>query len=79
VQTRFLDEQVIPTILASLPQSACSAEYRDHGAKVSVRLYKSDGSVLCTTEDMPLRVLREKNILNSRINRWKRLLSQSNA
>ena len=72
-------EEVIPIILAALPQSACSAEYRDHFDKISVRLFKPDGTILCTTEDMPLRLLSKRQVLGSRIEHWKLLLKGANA
>jgi hypothetical protein len=76
MRTDLRSDDVIPTILAELPTNSCSAEYRDHYDKVSVRLFNPDGSTMLTTEDMPIRHLRQRSLLASRISYWKSLLDK---
>jgi len=74
MQPRLQNDEIISAILKELSESACSVEYRDHYDKLSVRLFNSEGVAFFTTEDMPLRPLRDKNKLTSRIAHWKSLL-----
>ena len=75
MQARHKREDIPAIIRAAFPPTACSVEWRDHLASISVRFYGPDGAALFTTE-APTRELRRVSVLAMRIEHWRALWGQ---
>lgn len=75
MQPRYLREDIPRIICAAFPEKACSVEWRDFYARLSLQIYGAEGELLLATPELRVTELRIKSILASRIEHW---LSLSN-